>query len=226
MDVIPIALLLLAITFELNGRWFICGVVTVVSGLLRLFAFVVYPFFIPITKNKPSGASLIVGSALPIALAIGVLYLSGGTLATVFNIPAQQFWLLEFLGWNVWGMQFVRLSPVLVLFQLYVAVRFWRPNANVVHLTSVSLLALMLGATLYGGEGVHFLWVSPFLSACVAMSLEDAWIYVLTFLCAILWWTPMPILLETLLTGAFYAMKATYLLKLNLLNLRISQQQA
>jgi hypothetical protein len=133
---------------------------------------------------------------------------------------------LEFFGWNVMGIQFVKVSPVLVLFQLYVVLRFWREDTNIVYLASVSLLALLLGATLYGGEAQHFLWVSPLLSACLAMRSEDSWIYVLTFFTALTAptvnpfgpWTPEPIVLNTFLAGAFYAMKATYLLKLNLSN--------
>ena len=229
MDIIPTALFLLAIHFELEGRCFRSGVSTVVSGLLRLFAFVAYPFFIPVVKTRSSRAIFIAGSLVPIVITICVIYLSRDTLAAVFNIPAEQSWLLEFLGWNVLGSEFIRLSPVLVLLQLYVVTRFWKQDANVVHLASVSLLALALGATLYGGEAQHFLWVSPLLSACVAMRLEDSWIFILTFFTALMaptvnpfyQWTPEPILVDTFLAGAFYAMKALYLLKLNLANLNL-----
>jgi len=231
MDIIPIAVFLLAISFELDGRWFRWGVATMLSGLLRLFAFAIYPFFIPLTRTKLSRGNFILGSMIPLAFAVGLLYLSHDSLAIVFNIPARQFWLLEFLGFNVLGLQFVRLSPVLVLFQLYVVFRFWRRDTNIVYLASVSLLALLLGATLYGGEAQHFLWVSPLLSACVAMRLEDSWVYALTIFTALTaptvnpfyQWTPSPILFDTFLAGAFYAMKAIYLLKLNLSNFQTSR---
>jgi len=232
MDIIPIAVFLLAILFELEGKWFRCGISTMCTGLLRLFAFAVYPFFSPLTRTKSVIGKFVIGSTVPVAIAIGLIYLSHDTLATVFNIPAQQFWLLEFLGFNIWGMQFVRLSPVLVLFQLYVVLRFWRQGTNIVYLATVSLLALLLGATLYGGEAQHFLWVCPLLSACIAMHLEDWWIYTLTSFTALLsptvnpftHWTPEPYLLDTFLAGAFYAMKAIYLLSLNLSNFRIPLQ--
>ena len=224
MDIIPIAIFLLAIDLELEGRWLRCGIATMASGLLRLFAFAAYPFFIPLTKNNRNRINFILGSAIPVVFAIGLLYLSHDTLATVFNIPAQEFWLLEFLGFSVLGMQFVKWSVVLVILQLYVVARFWRAETNIVYLASVSLLALLLGATLYGGEAQHFLWVCPLLSACVAMHPEDAWIYALTFFTALISptvnpfhpWTPEPRVLDTFLAGAFYAMKATYLLRLNL----------
>ena len=231
MDIIPIVPFLLAILFEVEGRWFRCGISTIVSGLMRLFAFAAYPFFLPLTHTKPSRARFILGSVSTIALAIGLIYLSHDSLATVFNIPAKEFWLLDFLGFNLLGMQFLRLSPILVLFQLYVVARFWRPDTNIVYLATVSLLALLLGATLYGGGAQHFLWVCPLLSACVAMRLEDSWIYALTFFTALMSptvnpfypWTPQPLLLNTMLGGAFYAMKAIYLLKLNLWNFRITR---
>jgi len=231
MDIIAIGFFLLALNFELEGRWFRCGIATILSALLRIYALAVYPFFIPLMKTKSSRTSLILGSAMPVAFAIGLLYLSGDTLATVFNIPAKEFWLLEFLGFNVLGMQFIRWSPVLMIFQLYVVARFWRRDTNIIYLASVSLLALLLGATLYGGEAQHFLWVCPLLSACIAMHPEDLWTYILTFFTALLSptvnpfyvWTPEPVVLDTFLAGAFYAMKATYLLRINLWNLRLSR---
>ena len=227
MDIIPVAVFLLAIDFELNSHWFRFGAATILSGLLRLFAFVAYPFFIPATKITTGRVKFFVGSVVPIATAIALVYLSHNSMLTIFNIPAEQPWLLEFLGWNVLGMQFVRLSPVLVLLQLYVVARFWRKDADVVHLAAVSLMALLLGATLYGGESQHFLWISPLLSVCVAMRFEDLWIYVLTFFTALMaptvnpfyGLTPQPLLVDTFLAGSFYAMKTIYLLRLNLPNL-------
>jgi hypothetical protein len=232
MDIIPIAVFLFGICLELDGRWVRSGIAVMFSGFLRLFAFVTYPFFIPLTRTKPAIGKFILGSAIPLAIVIGLVYLSRDNLATIFNIPAQQPWLLEFLGFNLWGIQFIKLSPLLVLFQLYVVFRFWRSDTNVLYLTSVSLLALLLGGTLYGGEAQHFLWVCPLLSACVAMHLEDTWIYILTFLTALFsptvnpfyGWTPAPIVLDTFLAGAFYAMKAVYLVKLNLWNLHLPRQ--
>jgi len=232
MDIIPVAVFLLAIDCELRDQWFRSGIATIFSGLLRLFAFATCPFFIPLTKTKPTAFKFIVGLTIPLVIVIGLLYLSHDTIATVFNIPAKQFWLLEFLGFDLWGMQFIKLSPVLVLLQLYVVLRFWRPSTNIVYLASVSLLALLLGATLYGGEAQHFLWVCPLLSACVALQPEDSWVYVLTFLTALLSptvnpfgpWMPERVVLDTFLAGVFYAMKAIYLLRLNLWNLRFLTQ--
>ncbi len=229
MDIIPIAVFLLALNFGFDNRWFRCGFATIVTGLLRVFSFAVLPFFLPLTKTKPARLSLIIGSAFPIAFAIVVLYLSKDTFATVLNVPAKQSWLLEFLGFGIGSVQLVKLSPVLILLQLYIVFRYWRHDANIVHLASVSLLALLLGATVYGGSSQHFLWVSPLLSACVAIDSKDSWLFVLTFLSAFLSptvnpfgpWTPAHSVVDTFLSGAFYAMKGIYLVRLNLSNLQL-----
>lgn len=229
MDIIPIAVFLLALNLGLDNRWFRCGFATIVAGLLRIFAFAVLPFFLPLTKTKPARNSLILGSLFPIACAVLVLYLGSDTLATVLSVPARQTWLLEFLGMSIGTMDFVKLSPVLMGLQLFIVFRYWRPDSNIVHLASASLLSLLLGATVYGGSSQHFLWVSPLLSACVAINPKESWIFVLTFLSALLSptvnpfgrWTPAHEVVDTLLSGAFYAMKATYLVSLNTWNLRV-----
>jgi hypothetical protein len=64
------------------------------------------------------------------------------------------------------------------------------------------------------------------------MRLEDSWIYILTSFTALTaptvnpfhQWTPNPLLLDTFLAGTFYAMKAVYLLKLNLANFRFPKE--
>ncbi len=229
MDIIPIAIFLLALNFGFDKRWFRCGFATIVTALLRVYAIAALPFFLPLTKTKPARFSLVVGSLAPIAFAIVVLYLSKDTLGTVLNVPAKQSWLLEFLGFSIGSNQFLKLSPVLILLQLYIVFRYWRADASIVHLASVSLLALLLGATVYGGGSQHFLWVSPLLSACLAIHPRDSWIFVLTFFSALLSptvnpfgpWTPAHPVVDTFLSGAFYAMKATYLVRLNISNLQV-----
>jgi hypothetical protein len=226
MDIIPIAIFLLAINFGLDNRWFRCGFSTVAAGLLRLFAFAALPFFLPLTKTRTTRSSFVVGSLLAMAFVIVGLYLTNESLATVLSLPAKEVWLLEFLGLGI-GTQFVKLTPVLILLQLYIVIRYWRHDSNVVHLASVSLLAILVGATVYGGSSQHFLWVSPLLSACLAIHPKEWWIFALTFLSALLSptvnpfgsWTPAHPVVDTFLSGAFYGMKATYLVRLNLLNL-------
>jgi hypothetical protein len=230
MDAIPAALVLLALSMGLNSRWARCGFTTTVAGLLRLYPFTALPFFFQLTKTRPARVNLIVASLLPLACLIALLFPTGA-IASITSIPLKQYWLLEFLGGNIAnGGQLLILAPVLILIQLYVVFRFWRADSNIVHLACVPFLALLLGASTYGGSSQHFLWVSPLLSASVALHPREAWIFALTFITAYL--SPavypfsLPIfvqsreLLDNLLAGAFYAMKATYLTRLNLWNMK------
>jgi hypothetical protein len=169
---------------------------------------------------------------LPLACLIPLLFTTGA-IATISSIPLKQYWILEFLGGNIAnGGQLLLLSPILILIQLYVVLRFWRADSNIVHLACVSFLALLLGASTYGGSEWHFLWVSPLLSASVALHPRESWIFALTFITAYLSPAIPPFsftvflqsrqVLDNLLAGAFYAMKAAYLIRLNLWNMKLA----
>ncbi|HYW00590.1 MAG TPA: hypothetical protein VE862_03915 [Candidatus Acidoferrum sp.] len=149
------------------------------------------------------------------------------------SIPGREPWLLRFLGLDILGGSswafVVKLAPVVILVQLYVVFRYWRRHSNIIHLVSVSFLALMVGADVYGGSAYHFLPVSPLLSACLALHpREETWLYTLIFITAILfpgiqwlgWLFPFYPVIGTFLAGAFYAAKAGYLIRLNLWNFR------
>jgi hypothetical protein len=240
MDVIPAATFLLALTLGLSSRWFRCGFTTVIGGFLRLFPFVALPFFTPLTNNRSSRIYLLLGSIIPPVCLLGLLYATGaGTLASIVSLPTSEPWLLDFLGFNIAGRfcencgtfgSFVFMTAVLVLIQFYVVLRYWKAAPSIVHLATVSLLTLSLGATTYGGSSQHFIWVTPLLSACVALHPEEAWIFVSTFVAAYLSPAAYPFSLpimtqarrvvDPFLAGAFYAMKAIYLAKLNSWNMK------
>lgn len=230
MDILPTALVLLAVLFGMNSRWVRCGFYTTIAGLLRVAPFAALPFFLPLTKTQSTRNRLLLGAFFPLACTIGLLFATTtDTLATIVEAPLRQGWLMAFLGGNVTGGgQFVKLTPVLMIIQLYVVLWYWKSNPNIVHLTSVSFLALLLGATLYGGSFQHFIWVSPLLSASVALHPEESWIFALTFITASLspplypinQWIPAREILDPFFAAAFYAMKATYLVRLNLWNLK------
>jgi hypothetical protein len=131
--------------------------------------------------------------------------------------------LLDFLGWDLTN-DFVKMALVLVTFQLLVSFTYWR-SPRLLHLATVSLLAFLLGAKAYGGSTHHFLWVSPLLTACLAVDFDETWIFILTFLTACLappifssGWLVSPYEI-TFTWGAFYAAKAIYLVQLNLKNI-------
>lgn len=232
MDIIPITILLAALVFGMGNRWFRCGLSTAIAGLLRVAPFAVLPFFLPLPKTESGRVKLIIGFLFPLACCIALLYVtSPDVIAVIANVPAKQNYLLAFLGVNIAaGGKFVMLTPVLLLVQWYVVLRYWKREPNMIHLTCVPLLSILLGATIYGGSFQHFIWVSPLLSACVAIHPEESWIFALTFITASLspaiypisLWLPARELLDTFFAGAFYAMKAIYLVRLNLWNLDIS----
>jgi len=242
MDVIPTAIVLLTLNYGFDEEWLRTGICTVVAGLLRVFPCVSLPFLLPLARVKLARIYLIVGSFIPIILVILALIIreNGGcqnSLTGVLSIPGREPWLLRFLGLDILGGSswafVVKLAPVVILVQLYVVFRYWRRDSNIVHLVSVSFLALMVGADVYGGSAYHFLPVSPLLSACLALHpREETWLYTLIFITAILfpgiqwlgWLFPFYPVIGTFLAGAFYAAKAGYLIRLNMWNFRSNHE--
>lgn len=239
MDVIPATVVVLALTLGWDRNWSRSGFATTIGGLLRIYPFFTLPFFLHLTKAKKELIGLIVGSTFPIFCLIALLYVtSSGGISALLAIPLTEYWVLEFLGGNIVTGQLLFLSPFLVLMQLYVVFRFWRADANIVHLATVSLLALLIGTTYaptYAGGMQHFIWLSSLLSVCVGMHPEESWLFAATFVTAYLspgqyafnlqfaTGPPGPPDLQVVgnfLTGAFWAMKSTYLVRLNLWNLK------
>jgi len=201
-----------------------------------MFPAVTVPFFFPLAKTKGlrTYCIMLAGFLLPLIVSLVAVYTAtGATLATVANVPLRESWLLDHLGPNILG-GVARLAPVLLAIQFYFVLRYWKTPASLVHLTTVSILTLLLGAGIYGGNQWHFIWVSPLLSVCLALHPDELWIFLLTFATDIrcdycyylsgytagLWGLLGPFRTTTLLdptfAGAFYAFKATYLVKLNL----------
>lgn len=235
MDVIPAAIVLLALTFGLETKWFRNAFAMTIAGFLRLFPFAALPFFFHLAKPRQSRLNLIAGFLIPTTCLIAVLYAAkGGAIGDLLSIPVNQTWLFEFLGgrehsWTTGRGEILVLTPLLFLAQLFVVFRFWKADSNIVHLAAVSFLTILVGATTYGGSSQHFIWVSPLLSVCVALHPEESWVFALTFITAYLSPAAFPFNLQqfaparqsfdSLLAGAFYAMKATYLIRLNLWNI-------
>lgn len=229
MDVIPVAVVLIGLIFGSTSRWTPCTVATTIAGLLRIYPLVTLPFFLSLTKTKATRAKLVLGSLIPLILSIVLLSATSGGITAITSIPLTQNWLLDFLG-NVADNQLLKLTPILLLIQFYLVLRYWKPTPNIVHLASVPVLCLLLGASTYGGVSQHFLWVSPLLSASVAQHPEESWIFALTFITAYLSPAAYPfnlalswesrIFIDTFLAGEFWAMKGIYLLRLNLWNLK------
>jgi hypothetical protein len=226
MDAIPTFILVLAIVLGMKRRWFSCGICAAIAGILRIFPLFVFPFLFAQSKAKSwrEYVLLLSGFLLPLVCAISAMYKSGaGTLSIIASLPQGEYWLLDFLGVNL--NQYVKLTPVLLVVQFFITIYYWK-RSTLVHGATVALLALFVGALPYGGYGYHFLWVSPLLSVCVSMNLDELWVFIFTFVTASLYppmiFISLPSLsaLEPLFAGAFFAAKATYLAKINVENIR------
>lgn len=229
MDVIPATILLIAVTLAWSQKLTRSGFTTAIGGLIRIYPLAALPFFLHLNKSMRERLLLITGSLFPLACILVLLNAAakGGT-SSILSIPLTQYWLLEFLGGNISGGQLIILTPFLLSTQLYVVFRFWRAEPNALHLATVPILALLLAATTYAGSSNHFIWISALLSACVAIHPEEAWLFASTFIAAYLSPARYPFdlqivnqsrqILDNLLAGAFWAMKAIYLVRLNLWN--------
>jgi hypothetical protein len=159
-------------------------------------------------------------------MGIIILLVSGaGTFTSIAATPETQYWLLGFLGYSLgssYVQSLVKLTFVVLALQLFIAYRYWE-KSSVISLATVSLLALLTAAEFYGGYARHFLWVSPLLTTTVMLNRNEKWLFIATFvtgcLAPALWWIPLPPYTDTLTAGAFWATKATYLLRINFNNI-------
>ena len=196
MDVIPTSIFLLALILAYESKWFRCGLYVSFAAILRVFSLITVPFLILGARTKATRmrSSLLSGVLLPLLLGLLLVFTTGAaTLEGIATIPQREFWLLDFLGPSLIS-QYVRLAPYLVALQLGVCICLWKKR-NLLHLATVSLLALTVGTLPFGGGGKHFLWVSPLLTICLALNPDELWVFVLTFFAAALLdgWPAFPV---------------------------------
>lgn len=231
MDVIPTLIVVLAIYYGNMGKWSRSGIWLSVATILRIFPIFIVPFFLRDIRAGLRGyGCLLSGYLLPLVSALLVVYAAGaGTVTTITQLPKTEYWLLDFLGGNLVNPN-IKLALVLVPVQFFITMRYWK-EPILLHLTTVSLLALLIGAQ--NTPPHHFLWVSPLLTICVLLNPDELWIFLLTFLTtsadplhlsAIFWiHTPVPALaiLGPFIGGCFYAAKTAYLVKINVQNISV-----
>jgi hypothetical protein len=225
-DVIPTAVLILAVIFGSKKRWFWGGISLSLAGLLRLFPFFVVPFFLVYALRDSIRAALkfLLSCSLPlVATFLTQAYIAGSfdaALSGLTELSVSQSWLLYFYGPPLANTNnLFRLSPFLLLVQLYLTGRYWKTGtSSLTHFTTASLL-VVLGSSV---EGIryHFVWVTPFLAAYFALNLDGLGLLTLTFISAALYPPLFSIreteLLRPLFAGWLYGLEAAYLLKLNL----------
>jgi hypothetical protein len=224
-DVVPTTVVLLAALFGNSKQWFRSGFCLAVAGLLRLFPFLLLPFFLVYSyRDKPlSSMKLLISFLAPVFCALLsqliVIESFDKVLAYIVSVPLSENWLLAYYGYSIAPGLF-RLTPFLLAVQLYVVGRHWKKGdrQSLVHFSIAPLL--VLSAASYT-EPYHFIWVSPFLTAYYMMERDRLQLFVLTFLLGSLFVAaytsqqPLNPFLP-LLAGFFYGTKAAYLLKLNL----------
>jgi hypothetical protein len=228
MDAIPTAIFLFGLYYGGKENWIRCGLCTFVAGLLRIFAFVAFPFFIPVVKARRARMNLVLGFAIPLVVLLGVIYATGtGSLTAIASVPMRQNWLLLFLGPTLPTGEFLILTPLLLILQFYILIRYWKKNVSLVYIATVSLLTLLIGgSSSYAGSQQHLIWVTPLLSICLGLSPGEIWIFLLTFLGAYLAPAAYPFStllpdrqsLDPVLVAFFYAMKTIYVARINLNN--------
>lgn len=240
-DIIPTVLLIAAVVFGSQKRWFWSGILLSLAGVLRLFPFLLIPFFILHSSKDGTRAilRLLVSLLAPVVIAFAALGYAVGSYSTLWSAliaaPRQEPWLLKYYGVSITSDLF-KLTPFLLIVQLYLARRFWTNTSfSLMHLTTASLLVLLLSSIGYGGGtagvGYHLIWLSPFLSAYYSVSRGARWLFILTFISAslypvlpeTLYRPPVLPLFEPLFAGWLYGFKAAYLLQLNLEGAEIPQ---
>lgn len=233
-DVIPIALILLAVFYGNRGRWLRCGFCASIAAILRLFPLLLFPFliFYAAKQGLRPTARLLVSLLLPLAVVFaGVAYALGSFgsgLSAFLDIPMIQPYLEDFWGFPLDGANvYFRLTPFLLLLQLYIILRYWRDNPSWLEdILGASLLVMLVSQP--QGNAHHFLWVSPFLSAYYALGRIKrkllAGVYVAAALFPPWFDTPQRLLslqIEPFFGGLFVGIKAITLLKLNSQSMRV-----
>jgi len=232
-DIIPTALVVLAVLLALRGRWLTSGFCLSFAFLLRLYPILLFPFFLFFAGKLNRRTVLRVAGSFvtPILFALVGISMAAGSssvmTATLIGTPLRQGWLLLFYGVPITDSSII-LTPFLLLAQLYLILLWTNKSFSLMHGTLASLLLIFAGSY---HHGYHFLWASPFLSANYDLDHDTLPMYVLLYVCAFLspityeggvipvldpYYYPMLIVVEALSAGAAIACKLFYVLQLNI----------
>lgn len=218
MDIIPTFIFMLGLKFATNEKWLRSGLSLAVGTITRIFPLFTVPFLLTTLRNR-SKLSFLTGFLGPLLVGTIVVYAIGaGTITSIAATPERQYWLLDFLGYNLTNNN-VKLTYVLLALQFFITYRYWREHSTI-NVATVSVLALLTAAQAYGGSTHHFLWVSPLLTTTMMINPNEKPFFILTFIAACLAppiiYITLPLYSVTLTWGAFYATKISYLIRINL----------
>ena len=231
-DVIPAAGLLMAIVLCSSKRWLGAGICLAAATMLRLFPILLFPFFVVYSFGEGRQASfrLSLGFIAPIAVALlSQAYSIGSPKAAVDVVSAlilRNPWVLNYYGFSIGT--YLTLMPFLLLVQIYLVGRYWRERRLLVTVMLAALLVVF--ATTYH-QPYHFIWIMPLLTAYAFIDRDTLYLFIPLCLAAFLsseGYAPLDptlTLLQPFFIGIFYAVKTSYLVKINLRNLypRITQ---
>jgi hypothetical protein len=227
-DVIPVAIVLLAVVHGNRGKWVRSGLCASVATILRLFPILLLPFlaFYAARQGFRSLAKMVVSLVTPLVIVFVALARTVGSLSTVVSlvatIPYNQPWLEDFWGFPLSGANvYFKLTPFLLLLQLYVMLRFWQTGGSWLEdIILASLLVMLVSQP--QGNAHHFIWVSPFLSVYYGIGRLKTKLFAAVFVAAAFfppWWdTPdrlISLQIEPFFGGLFVGLKAIILCVVN-----------
>ena len=236
-DVIPVAIILLAVLYGSHGKWLRCGFCASIATVLRIFPLLLFPFliFYAAKQGLRPTARILVSLVLPLAVVFfAVAYARGSFgsgLSTFLDIPNIEPYLQDFWGFPLDAANaYFKLTPFLLILQLYVIIQYWRNAASWVEdILAAAILVMLVSQP--QGNAHHFLWASPFLSAYYAMGRLKGKLFAAVYVAAALFpsWIDTPqrlisIQIEPLFGAIFVGIKAIILLTVNSHSMQIRPQ--
>jgi len=185
IDVIPAALLVLAVILALKRRWGSSGIIVAFASIIRLYPTLLLPAFLiqSLRGGKTPTVRFAAGFLAPIALGIAYLmhtmsvsstisYFIGLTNAPFFQASVYGNELLPVL---LNGDVALRQTLFLMPLQVYVILRLWRRESASPMRVCLAMLLLLFATT--GYEPYRFTWVTPFLTLYYAISGESTFLF-------------------------------------------------
>ena len=237
-DIVSTTLVLFAILLGMRKAWLGAGLILSFATILRIYPIFTFPFFALYAlkdKGTLSPYKFLSAFILPVAAILIIQpFAIVNFVSNISNNPISETYLLQYFE----GIPRDSTLPstfFLSAVQILLAAMFWRSNSPLTNLVLASLLVLL--TTTYH-EPYHFTWLIPLLTIYYAVN-KPAWtlpfvsVFATACLASLGYNTPLDSILtylEAIFAGAFYAVKAVYVAKLNLeairpnlLNLRLQQ---
>jgi hypothetical protein len=181
VDVIPAALLVVAVILALKRKWTSSGMIVAMASIIRLYPMLLLPAFLiqSLREGKTPTVTFAAGFLAPIALGIAYLMHTmsvSSTISYLMSLTNAPFFQASVYGNELLpallnGDVALRQTLFLMPLQVYVILRLWRrQSASPMHVCLAMLLLLFATS---GYEPYRFTWVTPFLTAYYSISEES-----------------------------------------------------